>query len=54
MFNLKRGFGALSLSLALVAGYAHGQTVKVAFIDPLSGLLGPVGQNQLHSWEYVA
>jgi branched-chain amino acid transport system substrate-binding protein len=54
MFNLKRGLGALFLSSALVAGYAHGQTVKVAFIDPLSGLLGPVGQNQLHSWEYVA
>ncbi len=54
MFNLKRGLGALFLSSALVAGYAHAQTVKIAFIDPLSGLLGPVGQNQLHSWEYVA
>ena len=54
MFNLRRGLGAVFLSLSLVAGYAHAQTVKIAFIDPLSGLLGPVGQNQLRSWQYIA
>jgi branched-chain amino acid transport system substrate-binding protein len=54
MFNLKRVFGALFLSTALFAGYAQAQTVKIAFIDPLSGLLGPVGQNQLRSWQYIA
>jgi branched-chain amino acid transport system substrate-binding protein len=29
-------------------------TVRVAFIDPLSGLMGPVGNNQLHTWQFVA
>ena len=54
MFTLKRVHGALLLSLALFAGSAFAQTVKIAFIDPLSGLLGPVGQNQLRSWQYTA
>src|SRR5476651_605898 len=54
MFNLKRARAALFLVSALLAGSAYAQTVKIAFIDPLSGLLGPVGQNQLHSWQYTA
>ncbi len=54
MLNLKRSGGALFLSLALLASSANAQTVKVGFIDPLSGLLGPVGQNQLRSWQYIA
>jgi branched-chain amino acid transport system substrate-binding protein len=29
------------------------QVVKIAFIDPLSGLMGSLGQNQLNSWKYV-
>ncbi|MCS6765398.1 MAG: branched-chain amino acid ABC transporter substrate-binding protein [Candidatus Protistobacter heckmanni] len=33
---------------------AHAQTVKIAFIDPLSGLMAPLAANQLHSWQYVA
>ena len=28
------------------------QTVKIAFIDPLSGPFAPVGQNLLRSWQY--
>ncbi|MGT2494484.1 hypothetical protein ACU4GD_38510 [Cupriavidus basilensis] len=28
--------------------------MKIAFIDPLSGLMAPVGQNQLKSWQFVA
>jgi len=31
-----------------------GQTVKIAFIDPLSGPFANVGQNQLKSWQFVA
>ena len=54
MSHLKRARGALFLGLALLAGSVSAQTVKVAFVDPLSGLLGPVGQNQLHSWEWTA
>ncbi len=32
----------------------QGQVVKMAWIDPLSGLMGPVGNNQLNSWKYMA
>ncbi len=45
---------AIGAATALLAFGAQAQTVKVAFIDPLSGLMAPVGQNQLHSWTYVA
>ena len=30
----------------------QGQTVKIAWIDPLSGLMAPVGNNQLNSWKF--
>jgi branched-chain amino acid transport system substrate-binding protein len=30
----------------------QGQVVKMAWIDPLSGLMGPVGNNQLNSWKF--
>ena len=45
---------ALGAASALLAFGAQAQTVKIAFIDPLSGLMAPVGQNQLHSWQYIA
>jgi branched-chain amino acid transport system substrate-binding protein len=44
---------AAGAALLLALG-AQAQTVKIAFIDPLSGLMAPVGQNQLHSWQYIA
>ncbi|MFN3957790.1 MAG: branched-chain amino acid ABC transporter substrate-binding protein [Tepidimonas ignava] len=31
-----------------------GQTVKIAWIDPLSGLMAPVGQNQVRSFQFFA
>ena len=31
-----------------------GQTVKIAWIDPLSGLMAPVGNNQLKSWQFFS
>ena len=31
-----------------------GQTVKIAWIDPLSGLMAPVGANQLKSFQFFA
>jgi len=31
-----------------------GQVVKMAWIDPLSGLMAPVGNNQLKSWQFFA
>lgn len=39
---------------ALLSGAATAETVKIAFIDPLSGLMAPLGTNQLHSWQYTA
>jgi branched-chain amino acid transport system substrate-binding protein len=50
---------ALSVMVAasLSAGAAlaqKGETVKIAWIDPLSGLMASVGQNQLKSYQFVA
>jgi branched-chain amino acid transport system substrate-binding protein len=48
---------ALSSPLALAASMVcaqSGQTVKIAFIDPLSGPFANVGQNQLKSWQFTA
>ncbi|MBL0149050.1 MAG: branched-chain amino acid ABC transporter substrate-binding protein [Ideonella sp.] len=51
----------LKLSIAtgvlLLATGAHaqkGETVKIGWIDPLSGLMAPVGQNQLKSYQFMA
>lgn len=53
----------LGLGAALAAGSAGvwaqakplaGQTVKLMWIDPLSGLMGPVGTNQLKSLQFFA
>ena len=35
-------------------GALKGQTVRIAFMDPLSGPFANVGQNQLKSWQFVA
>ena len=48
---------AAALAAALPAGLAFaqkGETVKIAFIDPLSGPFANVGQNQLKSWQFAA
>ncbi|HMA07451.1 MAG TPA: ABC transporter substrate-binding protein, partial [Ramlibacter sp.] len=36
------------------AGSLAGQTVRIAFMDPLSGPFANVGQNQLKSWQFAA
>src|SRR5688500_1466967 len=44
-------------ALVAVSGAAFaqkGETVKIAFMDPLSGPFANVGQNQLKSWQFVA
>ena len=44
-------------ALFICSGVAFAQkceTVKIAFIDPLSGPFANVGQNQLKSWQFVA
>jgi branched-chain amino acid transport system substrate-binding protein len=54
----RRLFGtAVAASAALFTSVAFaqaGQTVKIAFIDPLSGPFANVGQNILKSWQFVA
>ncbi len=45
----------VAASLTSAAAFAQkGETVKVAWIDPLSGLMASVGQNQVKSFQYVA
>jgi branched-chain amino acid transport system substrate-binding protein len=52
---LKTTLAASVLSLAVGAAFAQkGETVKIAFIDPLSGPFANVGQNQLKSWQFTA
>ena len=50
-----RGIAAGVLLVGAAGAFAQsGQTVKIAFIDPLSGPFANVGQNQLKSWQFVA
>lgn len=55
---MKFAFKSVAVFAAMVcagASYAQsGETVKIAFIDPLSGPFANVGQNQLKSWQFVA
>ena len=47
----------VTASLALSSGLAFaqkGETVKIAWIDPLTGLMAPVGQNQVKTIQYLA
>lgn len=52
----RRAWGVLTaVALASSAAYAQsGETVKIAFIDPLSGLMAGVGQNQLKNFQFFA
>lgn len=43
---------ALACSAPLLA--QQGETVRIAWLDPLSGLMAAVGNNQLKSFQYVA
>ena len=53
-----RQFALTAVALAVVgfssvySAQVNAQTVKIAFIDPLSGPFAPVGQNLLRSWQY--
>jgi len=55
---MNKEFRPLVLSLAVVAAFASplafAETVKVAFIDTLSGTFAPIGQNQLKSFQMLA
>ena len=46
---------ACAIAVCASAALAQkGETVKIAFMDPLSGPFASTGQNQLKSWQFVA
>jgi branched-chain amino acid transport system substrate-binding protein len=53
-FISRVALGAVVSGLMLGSAVAQSGTVKIAFIDPLSGPFAPVGQNQLRAWQIVA
>jgi branched-chain amino acid transport system substrate-binding protein len=54
MFHFKRMPGTLLLVSALFAGSAYAQTLKIAYIDPLSGGFANVGEAGLKQFQFVA
>jgi len=54
MFKLKSAPQALFLASALLAGSAYAQTVKIAYIDPLSGAFANVGEAGLKQFQFIA
>ncbi|MCW5652395.1 branched-chain amino acid ABC transporter substrate-binding protein [Hydrogenophaga sp.] len=53
-FAVKSLTVASLLACAVAAHAQKGETVKIAFMDPLSGPFANVGQNQLKSWQFAA
>jgi branched-chain amino acid transport system substrate-binding protein len=53
-FISRVALGAVVSGMMLGSAVAQSGTVKIAFIDPLSGPFAPVGQNQLRAWQIVA
>ncbi len=50
-----RMIAVAALATCASAAFAQkGETVKIAWIDPLSGLMAPVGSNQLKSFQFFA
>ena len=55
MKTTHRLIAAAALAACSMGAYAEkGETVKIAWIDPLSGLMAPVGSNQLKSFQFFA
>jgi branched-chain amino acid transport system substrate-binding protein len=50
----KIAMAAALLAMAAGAQAQKGETVKIGWVDPLSGLMAPVGQNQIKSFQFVA
>jgi branched-chain amino acid transport system substrate-binding protein len=53
-YQLKIVAAAAVMAVAGTAFAQKGETVKIAFMDPLSGPFANVGQNQLKGWQFVA
>ena len=54
MFHIKRAQGVLLLASALLAGSAFAQTIKIAYIDPLSGPFANTGAQGLAEFQFYA
>jgi branched-chain amino acid transport system substrate-binding protein len=54
MIRISIRAAAVAVAFASISAAAQAQTVKLALIDPQSGLMAPVGINQLNSWRYIA
>ena len=55
MKTTTRLIAAAAFAVCSVGAMAQkGETVKIAWIDPLSGLMAPVGSNQLKSFQFFA
>jgi branched-chain amino acid transport system substrate-binding protein len=53
-FAIKSLTAASLIACAFAVNAQSGETVRIAFIDPLSGPFANVGQNQLKSWQFAA
>ncbi|MEQ1660165.1 MAG: branched-chain amino acid ABC transporter substrate-binding protein, partial [Hylemonella sp.] len=51
-FTVKFVTAAATLAFAGAALAQKGETVKIAWIDPLSGLMAPIGNNQVRSFQF--
>jgi len=57
--GMARNVLSVSIATALLAAAGgafaqKGETVKIGWVDPLSGLMAPVGQNQIKSFQFIA
>ena len=53
-FTLKIATAAILGASATGAFAQKGETVKIAWLDPLSGLMAAVGTNQLKTFQFLA
>jgi branched-chain amino acid transport system substrate-binding protein len=51
---LLAGLGAGALAAGALGGQPRRETVRIAFIDPLSGPAADIGRNGLRSWQFMA
>jgi branched-chain amino acid transport system substrate-binding protein len=53
-FALRLATAAVLAATATAALAQKGETVKIAWLDPLSGLMAAVGTNQLKTYQFLA
>lgn len=53
MNKMRSLMAGATIVFALASSVASAETVRIAYIDTLSGLMGALGNNELKSWQYV-